>query len=870
MNTHNLHFYDGGVRTGYSHSWGVIPHNGPSIDQQSTQQNQEQVEFLDKNAGETLVVSPSDDLLSSTLEGNDFSMGEFLSRPLRIAKFSWPQGPSRLWQTVDPWQAFLSNKQVSNRLNNFRLLRGNLHVKILINGNPFFFGFAMVNYNPLPTLDDLTRQRSFADVDSMSASQRPHVFLDPSNDKGAEMVFPFFLPTPFTSLFSDGSNILGTNLGVLQFVDLSPLQHANDSNENLDITVIAWMTDVSYGGMTGYNNDLVTPQSDEYGIISGPADVVKKISSSMVKAPYIGKYAMATQHLASAVSSVARMFGFSRPIQIETSQATVKGKSSYANYNVSDNAVKLSMDVKQELTIDPSISGYSNGDELSIQSIASRETWIGKAQWTRVMRPDDRIVELLVGPQHTGVYAAGGDNEYHLSAIAFPSMFFDQWRGTIRYRFVVACSGFHKGRLMVVYDPSGSPANSESFPNINTQKVAIIDLASTRDFCVDVGWGQQAAFCNLRKWDEPVEQIYGSQTCPWIARENDYFNGVLGLYVVNELTTPNTTINNDISIHMFVSAGEDFQLASPRTDIGNPTFFNKSTVTPQADLQSESIDSACANVVLRTGASPTASGDLNKIYFGENIVSLRQLLKRYMFHENFFSTQSGGNTTYSTARCIRQALPYEPGYTSSKAAFSTGVLNTEVDGADTYAVATSAMTHIRLISSAYAGWRGAIRYTLQPITAIGNFTMVNVERAPRPRVYLSGEGLFPQQIEPGDGMADTYTSYPTDFWFNSLANKQFFQTLDGDNLSGLGGREISNKSTEIINVEIPYQSPYLFSPARRRTRFEGDQFQNYFTVQWSLLSTSGIIHGNRLQSYVAVGEDFTTYMFLGCPILYSG
>jgi hypothetical protein len=478
----------------------VIPHSGPSTDQQSTT-DQEQVEFLDQNAGEKLVLSPMDDLMSSTLEGNDYSMGEFLSRPMKIANFKWNQGPSRLWQTINPWQLFLSNPQVSNRLNNFKLMRGNLHVKVLINGNPFFFGFAMVNYNPLHTIDDLTKQRSFVEVDSMGASQRPHVFLDPSTDAGAEMVLPFFLPTPFTSLVSDGSNLFGTNLGQLQFVDLSPLQHANDSNENLDITVLAWMSEVTYGGMTGYTNDLVTPQSDEYGMVSGPADVVKKISSSMVKAPYIGRYAMATREIAGAVASIARMFGFSRPAQLDSRPATVRGKTSYANYNMEDNIVKLSLDMKQELTVDPSVSGYSNGDELSLQSICSRETWIGKAIWGRAQNSDDRVVELLVGPQHTGVFASGGDNEYHLSATAFPCMFFDQWRGTIRYRFVVACSGFHKGRLLVVYDPNGSPANSDSFPNINTQKVAIVDLASTRDFCIDVGWGQQAAFCNLKKWD---------------------------------------------------------------------------------------------------------------------------------------------------------------------------------------------------------------------------------------------------------------------------------------------------------------------------------------------------------------------------------
>jgi hypothetical protein len=434
----------------------------------------------------------------------------------------------------------------------------------------------------------------------------------------------------------------------------------------------------------------------------------------------------------------------------------------------------------------------------------------------------------------------------------------------------LACSGFHKGLLLVVYDPNGSPANSDSFPNINTQKVAIVDLASTRDFCIDVGWGQQAAFCNLKKWDEPVQQIYGSSTCPWEARENDYFNGVLGIYVLNELTTPNTTINNDVSIHMFVSAGPDFQLASPRTDIGSPRFFNQDTVTPQSDSQDHLFTSQCANVIMSTGAKPIASGDLNKIYFGENIVSLRQILKRYMFHENLMH-QAGETPVPMATRCVRQALPYEPGYTSSKSIYSPGLLLDEIVGLDTLARASCAMTHVRLITSAYGGWRGSIRYTMQPIFAYsgGGFSNITVERAPRPHVYLTGEGIFPQQLEPGSGLSDTSIPYPTNWWDQTLALRDFYTTLDSGEMSGLGGRDISNKATDIVNVEIPFQLPFTFSPGRRRTHFEGDTMQNYFSVQMNTLSASTVNFGNRLQSFVAVGEDFSAFMFLGLPVLYS-
>ena len=75
----------------------------------------------------------------STADEDTCSMANFFSRPVRIASYSWAVG-GELWETLDPWTEYFENKRVINRITNFALLRCKLCVKIVLNGNGFYFG----------------------------------------------------------------------------------------------------------------------------------------------------------------------------------------------------------------------------------------------------------------------------------------------------------------------------------------------------------------------------------------------------------------------------------------------------------------------------------------------------------------------------------------------------------------------------------------------------------------------------------------------------------------------------------------------------------------------------------------------------------
>jgi hypothetical protein len=52
-----------------------------------------------------------------------------------------------------------------------------------------------------------------------------------------------------------------------------------------------------------------------------------------------------------------------------------------ANSNVHDTAMKLTLDVKQENTVDTRVLGLAGEDEMTISSIAKRQSYLTQFGW---------------------------------------------------------------------------------------------------------------------------------------------------------------------------------------------------------------------------------------------------------------------------------------------------------------------------------------------------------------------------------------------------------------------------------------------------------------------------------------------------------
>jgi len=534
------------------------------------------VKFSDQMNTYSYEVESEIDPTRKLMDTDDATLDNFFKRPIKIHEAEWGTG-TNLYFAINPWALYLENSRVSNRIANYNILRCSLRLKIVINGNGFQYGRAIASYLPMAAWDSLSRNTSLIQTDIVQASQQPHIFLDPTTSAGGEMKLPFFDYRNYVSIPESDWD----ELGELTVRSINPLKHANGATDQVTISVFAMIDDVSMNVLTSREPDTLTPQSgsevdeaNSKGFISGPATTVAKVAGALKNVPVIGPYAMATEAGATMAASMAKAVGYCRPPVTKNPEPyRPHMASSLALTSVPDGTNKMTVDDKQELTIDPRIASLGSSDPLNIKDIAKRESYLTTFDWNIGTAPETLLWNARVDPV---TWAEDGltPNGIHFPACAVAALPFKYWTGTMRFRFQIVCSTFHKGRIKIVYDPNWLATNE-----YNTNYLEVVDISDKTDFTIEVGNGQPTTLLTHHlPGTESVTQMYS--TSRYLSQEQG--NGVLGVYVVNELTTPNSTVNNDIQVNVYVSMGDDFEVFVPDDHFQYFVFKPQSGFEPQS------------------------------------------------------------------------------------------------------------------------------------------------------------------------------------------------------------------------------------------------------------------------------------------------
>lgn len=469
----------------------------------------------------------------------------FFSRPQKIASFDWEPNLG-FHQTFNPWSLYFANDKVRERLSNFALLRCRMHVRVMVNATKFYYGRLMLSYRPMHQNDSMTRFRPGEQLDFIEASQRPSVIIDPANDDVGTMTLPYMYPK--SALLVPAKE--WERMGEMTLADLTVLRNANGATDPVTVTVFAWAENVSYDQPTSlvYTNE----SGDEFydGPISKPAHTVARIANHLAEVPIIGIYAKATSMIASAGAAVARMFGYARPTVTDSEHlyAPYFGKR-LAVTNAEDTCDPLSLDIKQEIPIDPRVVGAGTEDMMAFVPLAKRETYLTSFQWRVADAPELRLFNIHVTPMQRAYESA---NIVHTTPAAWIGSLFKYWRGTMKIRFEVVASGFHRGRLRLVYDPIYQETNE-----YNVNYTHVMDLACETDYTMEIGWAQNIPYLLCDHLNSGNESF--SDTTFF---SNRLGNGLLTVFVVNSLTTPSETLP-DVTVNVYVSMCDDFEVQCP-------------------------------------------------------------------------------------------------------------------------------------------------------------------------------------------------------------------------------------------------------------------------------------------------------------------
>lgn len=834
------------------------------------------VTFQDGTAESAIVIPGSTDSTRSLISERDTSLQGFFGRPVKIKNFVWSTD-FRFNETFNPHAGYWNDPRVNNRMNNYELMQYKLKLKFVINGGSFYSGRLMVAYQPLHLLDATSQVRATVPQDDVQLSQLPHVFLNPTSSDGAEITVPFIWMYDYVSI----SRFEMESLGRLVIRELQPLRHANvgTAAPNVSLTVFASVEDLNILMPTSEDNSQLVPQSldiqnqadeiDTAGKISVPATAVSKVAGTVAKLyPPIAPLATGIQLAAGATADVAKRFGYSRPVKAEGSTAVnPQIMGNLANYNVPDSCVGLGLDVKNSVTVDPAVIGVTSEDEQSLASIASRESYLTSFDWKATDTQSKLLFNIRVDPCMFRSNTLGTDEELHFTSLCTAALPFKYWTGSIKIRFQICSAAMHKGRLRLVYDPRylGDTVGEEY--NINHSH--IIDIAETNDLTISVGRGQRESLMrHCTPGADSETQL--TSTSRYVTAEQ-WGNGIVGVYVVNELTVPNSSITIDqqtVGINVFVSGDTDMEFYEP-TDLQNSYCFGLENQSETIQNQSADVDAiqkeakAVDNPTIQLAAGHTDTKNLGVVYAGERILSNKQLLKRYCLARlspKLAGTLAIENDHPNVFKMEQGFLPLYRGYTDGASDYRPAGATADFDVAN--------VTNLHYWTAAYLTARGSRRYKVMLGGSKTNFNTTAESYHTRYVTRNSGhlrynEGRFaPSASGTFNSSAEAIDTY-------NRANQLIPNGITGAHVT-------SGDQNMALEFEIPYYSNQRFIPIRTFNMRQAS-YQSITT----LMDTSGFTYTatlpapyrsaraewGQVETYVAAGEDFTLSFWMGMPPL---
>jgi hypothetical protein len=785
----------------------------------------------------------------------------FLSRPLLIKTYTWTYGGA-FSQNFDPWEDFLTNASISPKLNNYQLLKGNLHVKFMINGMPFHMGRMLVSYWPL----DATTRGSLdtaltGDPLLIRLSQLPcYSELNPSTNSACEITCPFVHYQTHVNVPSYPSSF-EERIGRVFMQSFAVLDTCNGNTVNANIAVYAWMTDVKLivptaanmavnewgsdvesdseeavgpGSMAPTNDKTKTikkkkpkpkpkvtsPEDKPDGVISSISSTAAATLGKLSQVPLIGPYAKAGEMVAGGIGSVAKMFGFSRPtVKTDISYYRNRPFGLLASTSGADTSIPLSLDPNHGVTIDPSVAGVSSSDEMTLKHISRKWSYVTQLNWTSADTSGTTLYEVAVYPG----LRQGTGSVISMTSIDFASYPFRFWRGDMEYRIVVVSSKMQTGRLRIAYEPYGQATSST---NTNITYNTVLDISQSNEATVCVPWSQAYGYKRLG-----LARNVSAFGASGVVYATSSFNGVMYLSVLNPLVSPSSGINARILI--FARGGENMSFAAPR---------GMDILTSYAQMDSVDVfaeEEGCDTLV-RFGDSKSDDNPIKTtIWHGEETVSIRAMLKRYSFYRRDLFNVTGVGESAAEGVLSFGVFPSPagtpPALTDPCFDLDSAANETNYNG----------QTYLNYFVCGFIGWRGSLRYKCNVTgvrSKIGSFLAV------RDNNLSIGSSNVNVPLLKSDISYATFQQQP--------------------NVITAGADVTSGEVMPSLEVEMPYYSNYRFIP------FNPDLYANVglrslrlatrvlFTVDptsISAVSKAGVIQ----DSFVAAGDDFSLIWYIG-------
>jgi len=470
---------------------------------------------------------------------------------------------------------------------------------------------------------------------------------------------------------------------------------------------------------------------------------------------------------------------------------------------------------------------------MTIASIVTRESYLTQFNMAQGAVSGTRLFQIAVAPTLYDISTPQPTATYHMTPVCWAAMPFTMWRGTMRYRFRVVSSSFHRGRIRIIYEPKNvqAVANSEKMFDHNVQHTYVWDISENKEAVIDVGWHTHSPYLEIPDITNQVGASFPFKADATATGNLTFFeketNGTLTLVVMNELTAPNVNLAADVTVMVSVSALDDMEFANPST-----TYTNSFQYSPQSgEIIEDTKFMPVATMAHVTFGKDCKDDRTSIIHYGDPITSVRALLKRYMHSITMGQAELDGIFTM-----LMPSFPLYPGKTP-------GAIH--LAGAAAYNYST--MTHMNWFTPAYMCRRGGIRVRAVPLSLSQRNQMIN--RRP------TNTGVLLLKPEVGAPL------------LSAVAKQSIVDRFVYGN--GWSGSQVIAEPGQPLDMEIPYHSPLRYSNARTLNNSGASVVQMGYSVTSRVKAPALGAGITGYDIFVSAADDFSLAVFVCVPTLYK-
>jgi len=587
-------------------------------------------------------------------------LDSFFERPVEL--LTLPIGvSSTVFQTYNVWSLLSKDPSVRSKLRNFAMFRADIELTIEVASSPMHYGRLLLAWVPMVAANDVSAavigatSAYTAQRNAWLTQTRHNVLIDFRENKPTKMILPYISPSPMLRLYAPNSSVALAAAsdypdfvarGLLCVTTLVNLQATSaTAPTSATLYLYARFVNVSVNTLTS-TQTIITTESKE--ISTGPATratgYVADVFAAIGKVPLFSSWALPGEGVFRGLSGLFSVFGWSVPrVDPSVDPPKLMMNMPFQNNCVTvsrSTAQKMSYDPTQSLCVDPGIVGVPE-DELSLAFIFKTRSLLDTFTWSVSSTSMSTILwSAIVCPSANAVGPIALSTMYvQPTALSYGSQAFSYWRGEIVYTIDIVASIFHKGKLLIVYEPNSSNyTNAIGNPQLNKQYSLVVDIQEVTRISFCPTWTRPKMWKRIAPFVVSNKMVNAAITLPLNC--DPYANGFIFITPFTALQSPDAS---SVSVNVYVHSDNLEVNCFDNTSIPQTRAFTQAGVVFPGDT-----------TCVRLGEDVLDSTGSTKVHFGERPLSFRPYLKRY------FTTaisSSVGVAGWNAYRWTREMFP---------------------------------------------------------------------------------------------------------------------------------------------------------------------------------------------------------------------